>query len=124
MFGMMVVLLSVIPNPAPDLEVKVTDLELSYKSPKFFFYLSVYRYIMSFMYNWHDGRYTRYRGFTQNDDHPRVLLKETSYIHPSVFLGCDTGVKVTDLDFHHKIQTFCIKVYTELYYKDPLILFH
>ena len=46
------VLLSTIPIPGPDLEVKVTDLECLYKRLKFF-HLNLY----NSMYIWHDGRY-------------------------------------------------------------------
>ena len=51
---------------------------------------------MNSIYIWHDGRYWF-----------NVILKIPG-------LGRDLEVKVTDLEFSYKNQTFCIKVYIAL----------
>ena len=49
------VLLSTIPTSECNLDVKVTDLEFSYKSQNIWLYHQ--DLLMNFIYIWHDGRY-------------------------------------------------------------------
>ena len=77
------------------IEVKVTDLEFSYKSQWFAFkFIPLYHQdlLMNVIYIWHDGRYM-FNG----------LLREIPVP--------DLDVKVTDLEFSYRSQTFCSKVY-------------